>query len=236
MYKKRLSLPFEVMGSPRNLSREKIEPLAAAGLWRVNMGVESGSERTKREVYNRVITNEEVIKASRVMSDFRSVVLNCFLIISNPYEENSDLLETIGLVKNMSAPFSLTIYNLIFFPGIPLYRKAVEDNIISGKADSGYEMNFLAGLQYKGHAWKNKNLYLNGLIYMMMGRTTKFRFGLIPRIALGVLLDRRVIAFNDNFPYLAQTMIFLKRKLWRVRAWVIAVIKKNLKNPTIVRK
>ena len=236
LYKEQIGIPFECMGSPRNAHKEKIVPLAKAGLWRVNMGVESGSERTKREVYNRHIKNREVIKASDVLSGFKNVILNCFIIIGNPYEKSSDLIETVELFKKMSAPYFLTIYNLIFFPGTPLYRMALEDRIIRGTKDSGYEMNFLAGYNYQHHGWKNTNLYLNGLIYLMMGKVTRNRMGMLPHIFLDLLLKPGVIAFNEKHPSTIKFFIYVKRKLWRARSMVIKIVKRYILDPTVLQK
>jgi anaerobic magnesium-protoporphyrin IX monomethyl ester cyclase len=232
LFKQEIGMPYEVMGSPRNLIREKLVPLINTGLWRINMGVESGSERTKKEIYNRHMSNEEVIAASKLLGEFKSVMLNCFIIVGNPYEENSDLMQTVELFTKMRAPFFLTIYNLILFPGINLYRKAVADNIICGKADSGYEMNFLGGLNYSDHRWKNKNLYLNGIVYLMMGKTTLLRFGLVPRIAIKFLLNLKVISFNDKHPIIIKCIIEIKKKIWRMRSMLIRIVKKVIKNPT----
>lgn len=236
LYKKYIKIPFECMGSPRNAHREKIAPLVDAGLWRVNMGVESGSERTKKEVYNRHITNEEVVRASQVIDSFKTVILNCFIIIGNPYEKNADLLETVALFKRMAAPYFLTIYNLIFFPGTPLYRMALDDRIISGKSESGYEMNFLAGYNYQDHGWKNQNLYMNGLIYMMMGKVTWLRMGLVPRGVLPLLLHPYVIAFNDRHPVTIKAFVYFKQKLWRVRSALIRLLKRWVPNPASLNR
>ena len=146
-----VGLPFECMASPLQISEEKMELLVKAGLWRVDMGVESGSERTKKEIYNRHMSNEAVMRAAQIINKYQQVVPYYFLIIGNPYEENEDILETIRLVSEFSPPFYLRTYNLVFLPGTLLYDFAVRDGIIDGKKDSGYDIDFLAGLKYENH-------------------------------------------------------------------------------------
>jgi radical SAM superfamily enzyme YgiQ (UPF0313 family) len=49
LYRKQVGLPFDCMVSPPRIADDKMRLLAEAGLWRISLGVESGSERTKKE-------------------------------------------------------------------------------------------------------------------------------------------------------------------------------------------
>ena len=49
--------------------------------------------------------------------------------------------------------------------------------LIHGKADSGFDLQYRGGLKYDDHPWKTKNLYLNGLMFMMEGKVTRRRLG-----------------------------------------------------------
>ncbi|NTW39359.1 MAG: hypothetical protein HGA44_05625, partial [Cellulomonadaceae bacterium] len=77
---------------------------------------------------------------------FPAVILAYFYIIANPYEEAEDLLETIRLFARLPYPFYSQVYNLVFFPGTVLFDHACRDRLIEGKADSGYELDYKAGL------------------------------------------------------------------------------------------
>ena len=205
-----VGLPFECMASPIQISEEKMSFLVKAGLWRVDMGVESGSERTKKEIYNRPMSNIAVMQAAQILNQYPHVVPYYFLIIGNPYEEKEDLLETIRFIKQLPPPFYLRTYNLVFLPGTLLYEFAVQDGIIQGKKDSGYEIDFLAGLNLERHAWKRKNLYLNGLLYLMTGKNTVFRLGILPRSLIKFLLGHSIVSFNGKHSVLMKSLIMFK--------------------------
>ena len=85
------------------------------------MGVESGSDDTKRLVFNRPVDNEAVMKAAAAIRKNPRIIAYYFFIIGNPYEERRDLLGTIGLLKRLPPPFFLRAYNLIFIPGTPSF-------------------------------------------------------------------------------------------------------------------
>ncbi len=233
-YAARVGIPFGCMVSPVQLSEEKIELLVKAGLWRIHMGVESGSERTKREVYNRPMSNDAVLRAARIINKYPHVVAYYFLIIGNPYETREDLLSTARFLRDLPHPFFLRVYNLVFFPGTLLYEDAVRDRIIEGSRDSGFELDYVAGFDYGKYAWKQKNLYLNGLLYQMDGKVARHRLGLVPRGLLNLLLRPGVVALNEKYTAGIRGLITSKRYLWKLRALLAHAVQKLLKDPRAI--
>jgi radical SAM superfamily enzyme YgiQ (UPF0313 family) len=230
-FPEKVGLPFECMASPPMVSEEKMELLVKAGLWRIDVGVESGSERTKKEVFDRPISNSAVIKAATTINRYPQVVPYYFLIIGNPYEERQDLLDTISLIRHLPTPFHLRTYNLVFLPGSLLYDLAKKDGIINGKKDSGFEIDFLAGLEYRGQSWKRKELYLNGLLFLMSGRNTTWRSGLVPRGLLAFLLMPKLVKFNSAYPALIKAMIRSQLLATRIRRQILVLLRKVVRDP-----
>ncbi len=211
-----------------------MELLVKAGLWRIHMGVESGSERTKTEIYNRPMSNDAVLHAARIIHKYPHVVTYYFLIIGNPYETRADLLSTARFLGDLPHPFFLRVYNLVFFPGTLLYEAAVRDRIIEGSRDSGFELDYVAGFDYGKHPWKRKNLYLNGLLYQMDGKVARHRLGLVPRGLLNFLLRPRVVAFNERYTVGIRGLITSKRHLWKLRILLAHAVQKLLKDPRVI--
>lgn len=216
-YSREIGMPFDVLASPLQTTVEKLDLLVKAGLWRVRMGIESGSERTKKEIYNRSMSNEAVKRAASAINRHRNLVPFYFIIISNPYEEKQDLIDTIRFLSDLPHPFFVQAFNLVFFPGSALYERAVHDGIISGQEDSGYRLDYRGGLNYREHCWKVKNLYLNGLLYLMEGKASRSRLGLLPRRMLPILISERTIRFSERHPLLIKAMISLKMFMLSVR-------------------
>src|SRR5437879_917058 len=111
-FPKQVGLPFECQVSPMRVNEERIDLLAKAGVWRVRMGVESGSERTKREVYSRPMPNAGVVRASEILARYPHIVRAYYFIMGNPLEEKEDLLETIRLILRLPAPYFAQVFNL----------------------------------------------------------------------------------------------------------------------------
>ncbi len=230
----KVGLPFECLAHPARISQPKMDLLVKAGLWRIRLGIESGSERTKKEIYNRRVTNEAALKACKIISNYPQISATYFFIISNPYENRADLVETIQLISSFPPGSTIQAFDLIFFPGSALYDRAVSDGLIEGKKNCGYEIDYRNGLHYKGHSWKKRNLYLNGILYLMDGRCSRQWLGNLPRFLLNYLLRDRVIEFNDRHGIFIKVLISIKDVLVSIRHWGVRVIKGILRDPMAV--
>lgn len=231
LYREKIGIPFECMGSPPRITEEKLSLLADAGLWRLRVGIESGSERTKREVYDRRISNQAVLQAARVIAARRDVVAAYFFISGNPYEGPRDLLDTLQLMERLPYPYYAQVFNLVFFPGSALYRKAVADGIIAGPDDCGAELHYRAGFQYGAHSWKQRNVYLNLLIFLTEGKATRYRLGFVPRFLLPWLTHSLVIRWVDAWPFISRSLVALHSVLLSWRSRVGAVVKGLMDDP-----
>ena len=232
-YPRQVALPFECMASPLQITEEKMELLTRAGMWRVDVGVESGSDDTKRRIYNRPVDNEAVMRAASAISKHHRVIAYYFFIIGNPYEQRQDLLQTIGLLRKIPSPYFLRAYNLVFIPGTQLFSRACQDGIIAGIEDSGYEIDFVGGLDYKGHDWKKNNLYLNSLISLMAGKSTRFRIGLLPKKIIPILTAPRLIDFCDHHTAIGKALVSLGKSSLRIRRAGLTLVSNVLKDNKI---
>jgi hypothetical protein len=173
--------------------------MTKAGMWQIDVGIESGSDRIKRHVFNRPANNEAVMQAVKTVSRHPQVVAYFFFIIGNPYETRQDLLATIDLLQEMPPTFFMRAYSLVFIPGTQLFERACRDGIIAGFRESGFEIDFLGGLDPKGPRWKRKNLYLNSLVALMAGRVSGSWMGFLPRFIVPALTAPGVVDFCDRY-------------------------------------
>jgi anaerobic magnesium-protoporphyrin IX monomethyl ester cyclase len=231
IYPERVGIPFECCASPPFVTEEKMALLAEAGLWRIRIGVETGSERTKEEIYDRPISNRAVENAARIVSKYPQIVPCYFFIIANPYETRNDIIDTFNLMKRLDGPYYAQMFNLVFFPGSTLYDRAIQDGIITGMQDSGYDLHFRRGLRYENHKWKKRNLYLNSLLFMAEGKVTDIRLGLLPRWLLPLLISPKIIQYCDQHQIISRTVIALKYHALSWRAGLGGILKARIKNP-----
>lgn len=132
-YKKKIGLPFGIAVSANTYRKEKVEILLDAGLKVIQLGVQSGSQRTLDEVYNRKIKISKTKDVVRQMASYHKThgldVLLDF-IIDNPYETRDDIIQTYKFILDLPLHVRINIFFLAFFPGTPIYNRALKDGII----------------------------------------------------------------------------------------------------------
>jgi len=143
LYKERIALPFFCLGSPLTITEDKLKLLIDAGLFGIQMGIQTGSSRIL-DLYNRKITNEMVIKTSAILSRFKGRIAPPVydIIIDNPFETNKDHIQTFKLLNSLKRPFRLQIFSLVLFPATALYDKAVKEGIIKDDLNQIYRKNY----------------------------------------------------------------------------------------------
>jgi radical SAM superfamily enzyme YgiQ (UPF0313 family) len=127
-YAARVGRPFIIRTTPRHVSPGKLSALRAAGLRWVFMGLQSGSDRVNREVYERRVTAGEFLAAARAVGE-QGLSPWYDVILDNPYESEAEVLETIEVLLRAPRPFQLELFSLDFFPGTSLRQRALRDGL-----------------------------------------------------------------------------------------------------------
>jgi radical SAM superfamily enzyme YgiQ (UPF0313 family) len=132
-YKSRIGLPFGIAFSANTFHKEKLSILLDAGLKAVQIGVQSGSQRVLDEVYSRrvkVARVREVLNQMESYHDSHHLDILVDMIIDNPYETRDDIRQSFQFLINLPLWMKINIFYLNFFPGTPLYTRALCDGFI----------------------------------------------------------------------------------------------------------
>lgn len=177
-YRERIGLPFHIQVSPTTISRQKMEYLIDAGLVFVEMGIQTGSESTKKH-YQRTTSNKSIIQAANLIHSFQSKMLPpCYhVILDNPWEMAEDVIDTLNLIMQLPKAFWLKRSSLVFFPGTRLYDKAKEEDLIKDEMKEIYRKNLIVP----------SRSYVNFLMYL--AGQDKF-----PRFLLKIMSGEKLVA------------------------------------------
>ncbi len=196
-YKKRVGLPFGIALSARTYTQEKMDILLDSGLKVIQMGVQSGSQRTLKEVYNRKI---QVSKTRDVVHQIepymRTHGLDFLLdfIIDNPYESRDDIIQTYQYLLDLPLRVRLNLFFLAFFPGTPIYERALEDGIIKPFSESEFRFINRGRLRYQ----KNYETFLILLVRSLRGWARRWKR--MPKSVLRGLGSRPVRRIASTLP------------------------------------
>ena len=129
-YEKRINLPFKCNLNATSLTREKLSLLYDAGLVSVEIGLQSGSEKTHKNCYKRPFNAKTFLQNTKMLAEYPKIIKYYDIILDNPYENECDIAKTILFLAEMPKPFSISAFSLTFFPGTELYKKATNDSLL----------------------------------------------------------------------------------------------------------
>jgi len=194
-YKEEVGIRFKCLADPPTTNEEKLKYLVDAGLTDIIIGIQSGSDRMNLQVYKRYIKREQVVKAAKIINKFKGKLFVMYdMITTNPYETKEDVLESINIMRELPKPYFLSVNNLVFFLGTPLYEQAIKDGVVRSKKDSAFDLNYWD--RWKHIRLKKKNAYLNLVLNLMRGPCTERRYSMIPAFVLKFLVKPKVVDWN----------------------------------------
>jgi len=125
-YKKEIGMPFRIWGHPMMVNEELVSKLVKAGLYQVVMGIQSGSERVRKDVFHRYEPQDRVIESTRVFAKCRVPHVFYDLMLLHAFETEDDLRQTFEMCLQMAPPFELNIHGLNYLPGTDIVDMAVQ--------------------------------------------------------------------------------------------------------------
>ena len=115
LWREELAIPFTVYGViPNYVKKDKFEILTWAGMNRVRMGIQSGSQQIL-DFYRRATPPARILEAGEVIASFSAknhVPPAYDIIVDNPIETRQDVIDTLVLLYEMAGPYTLFIYSL----------------------------------------------------------------------------------------------------------------------------
>jgi anaerobic magnesium-protoporphyrin IX monomethyl ester cyclase len=141
LWRAELGIPFTVYGViPNYVKEEKFEILTWAGMNRVRMGIQSGSQAIL-DFYKRPTPPERILEAGSVIAKFSAkyhIPPAYDIIVDNPIETRQDVIDTLELLYKMERPYTLFIYSLKIIPNTELERAMTERGVDLEGISSSY--------------------------------------------------------------------------------------------------
>lgn len=165
-YKKHINLPFTIWSHPKMIDEEVLKKLVSVGLTEVIMGIQSGSEHIRRDVFHRYETQEDIINSTKIIRQSKVFWCSYDFMLQHPFETIDDLKESYWLAKKMHGPYELQLHGLNFLPGTDIVPMAIEAGYYSNK-----EMNDImyAPMDKQfGAYWQCKTTRESDLWYKML--------------------------------------------------------------------
>ncbi len=111
-----------------NIDAETAVLLKKAGCDRITFGIQSGNDRVRHEVAGRLTTNEQIIRACRLIQE-QGIRIGIDIIFGWPGETFEEAMDTIRLCREIKAD-SYSSNVLVFYPGLRVTHYAFEKGYI----------------------------------------------------------------------------------------------------------
>jgi len=125
LYKAEIKISFAIYGViPTYVREDKIALLLDAGLNRIRMGIQSGSENILN-FYKRPTKLSRIKEATKILNKYHKYMIAPAydIIIDNPIETPEDTRATIDLLYEMPRPFTANVYSLRVIPNTDLAKQ-----------------------------------------------------------------------------------------------------------------
>jgi radical SAM superfamily enzyme YgiQ (UPF0313 family) len=115
------------------------------------MGIQTGSQRVRNELFLRPVPDAKLISASQIMSDLK-ITPFYDIIVDNPFETSEDKKNGLDLLLKIKRPYYMHMFSLTHFPNTALTKKALEAKLITedqveGRATACFDQ-FYVSLNY----------------------------------------------------------------------------------------
>jgi radical SAM superfamily enzyme YgiQ (UPF0313 family) len=124
VHAEKVRVPFSLNARVETVNRELLETLARAGCRHITYGVESGSERVRREVLKRPVTNRRFADVFRWTREV-GILATANYMLGIPGETRADVEETLALHDELQ-PDDFGYFVFYPYPGTDLFRTCLE--------------------------------------------------------------------------------------------------------------
>lgn len=127
-YKEKVNLPFLIYAGVNSLTEEKVKTLKDMGCVTIGMGIESGSEVIRRDVLNRRMSNEKIVRAFNMVKE-HGIRVSAYNMIGLPFETRKNIFETIQMNRRCKPATSSVVF-LEPYPKTEIHTIGVNNGFI----------------------------------------------------------------------------------------------------------
>jgi radical SAM superfamily enzyme YgiQ (UPF0313 family) len=137
-----LAMHWRCIVYPKNVDRELVELMAAAGCKQISLGFESGSARMLRNL-NKRFTLEDVRKTSAMFAE-QGIERMGFLLLGGPGETRHTIEESLAFADSLELDALKLTAGIRIYPGTQLAETAAQQGVISPNSNLLYPHFYLS--------------------------------------------------------------------------------------------
>lgn len=126
-----LDIQFETPNglNVNTLDAEVMDALVSAGMVRVALAIESGSDFMRNTIMKKRLSREKILEVIGLIKLYPQLHVSAFFIIGMPEETHETLQETYEMIKLIEAD-KIQLMNIVPFPSTEVFEQARRDNLL----------------------------------------------------------------------------------------------------------
>ena len=147
-YKESIKVPFRAISHPLCLDEDIAVALREAGCFRVQLGIQTFSEKTRKEILQRPESNRSILKCFEILDDV-GVPYSCDHMFGLPGESEEEQIAAARIYSGLKNRVRITCFWTVFFPKTDLVDKARSLHLIDDEKiksiNEAQEAAYIAG-------------------------------------------------------------------------------------------
>ena len=127
LYHEPYGVTFTGYVHPRTSTPEMVDMMVKAGLSRVGMGIQSGSPRINKDIFDRVFDPEASVEMAKLLATYDFDIIQYDLLVNNPFEREEDMKITFDLLMKFPPPFYCGMFGIVIYRYSKLAEKPVPE-------------------------------------------------------------------------------------------------------------
>lgn len=163
--KRKLNIQFETPNgiSTSTLDEEVLEAMVSAGLVRVSLAIESGSDFIRNTIMKKNLNRSKILEIVQLTKKYKQLYTKVFFIIGLPEETKDTLMDTYNMIKEINVD-RVYIQNIVPYPGTKIFEQALKDRLfVDINPNDLYKSDALYMTNYKRFFIKPYKLELSDL-------------------------------------------------------------------------
>jgi radical SAM superfamily enzyme YgiQ (UPF0313 family) len=140
-----LNIQFDTPNGLRinTLDKEVMDALVKAGLIKMCVAPESGSDFIRNKIIQKGLSTKEIYDFFALVKDYKDLYIKAFFVIGFPEETKETLNETYKMIKRIPV-HQISVFNVIPFPGTPLFERCRGENLFNFPLDNLHNLDTFA--------------------------------------------------------------------------------------------
>jgi anaerobic magnesium-protoporphyrin IX monomethyl ester cyclase len=112
------------------ITEDMVKAVKKAGMYMVRIGVQSGCQTLRREIYNRKDSLDDVIRVSKLLEE-HEILGHYDFIIESPYDTPETIAKTRRFIMQLPRSAWINKFEMRYWPNTPFTNRAIEDGYIT---------------------------------------------------------------------------------------------------------